>query len=443
MDDVTKTLAELVSETKADHPELVKQAGRAFADYLAAALSARKKAPVRRLARWTGRLGGDTFLLGQPEKAGAEEAALFNGFTSHYLDYDDAQANVMGHMSTVIFSALLSLARPEDTVSDFINAYLAGSELEGILGEVVNPAHKRAGWHPTATLGAIGAAAAIARFRHLGVEDTAEVLSLGATQAGGLGLEAGTDTKPLHAGFAARDGVTAYVLHEKAGLTSSDVAFNNEDGWVKAMTGKTLDAGYLRKRWLSPGQIVSPGLWMKSNGYCSAGMSGAAAAVALYEAGFTMDNVKEVIFHFTPGAGYSLHYDHPQTGQEGRFSLEYIVWQIFTFGEVRDEYFELPKVPEAFAQALPKFRRVDDLPPVAKDVRETAVEAVGEDGRRQTVRIKDPPGSPGRPFTEEELFRKLAAASDDAFAAAILEETGKWPEGILAPLLQTVEAFGK
>lgn len=69
-----------------------------------------------------------------------------------------------------------------------------------------------------------------------------------------------------------------------------------------------------------------------------------------------------MIFHFPPGKSYSLHYYAPKTGQQGRFSMEYVAWQILTKGDVDDDLFRLAKTPAAFIRALPKFGIKEDLP---------------------------------------------------------------------------------
>ena len=61
------------------------------------------------------------------------DKALYYGFASHYLDFDDAQANLAGHFSTVLYSALLAVLDPTDTWHDFLRAYIIGAELEGSL----------------------------------------------------------------------------------------------------------------------------------------------------------------------------------------------------------------------------------------------------------------------------------------------------------------------
>ena len=74
---------------------------------------------------------------------------MYYGFASHYLDFDDAQANLAGHFSTVLYSALLAVLEPNDTWHDFFRAYIIGAELEGIIGSLINPAHRTQGWHST------------------------------------------------------------------------------------------------------------------------------------------------------------------------------------------------------------------------------------------------------------------------------------------------------
>lgn len=422
MDAVTAAAVRCVQKTRVRRgPPLWEACRRAFLDYLGAAFAAREEPAVLRLAQLV-EGSGTVRLLTRNARAQAADAALFDGFLSHDLDFDDAEACVMGHISTAVFSALLAEAGPEDTWEDFYSAYLAGAELEGILGAAVNPAHKWEGFHPTATLGSIGAAAALARFRHLSEEETARVLSLAATQAAGLGLEAGSDGKPLHAGFAARNAVWALRL-VRAGLTANDSPFNAKDGWVKTVCRTEILAEDIERAWLAPGHLLSPGYWMKEHGYCSAGITGAAACRALYEEGRRLEDFRRVTFHFPPGAGYSMHYTRPMTGQEGRFSMEYVAWQVLTLGDADDAYFKLEHVPEDFLAALPKFARAEDLPPVARSVRIVEVTAETKDGEVLTRRVPDPPGAPSAPFDDARLARKLRIGMKKEFAARLLSES--------------------
>ncbi|WP_202922096.1 MmgE/PrpD family protein [Veillonella sp. R32] len=152
MDENTATIVELIRTTDiTDRPDLLNLAKVAFIDYMASTLAARKEPKVVALAAQvaTRRLAtGNQKLIGQPYETAPEYTAFFNGFCSHYLDYDDAQANIAGHFSTVLFSVLLAVAKPTNTVLDILTAYVVGAELEGLLGAYLNPNHKVAGWAP-------------------------------------------------------------------------------------------------------------------------------------------------------------------------------------------------------------------------------------------------------------------------------------------------------
>lgn len=422
MDEITRELAELILETDiAERPDLKEQSLRALADYLGAVWAGSREGAPQQMARFLQTRKGNVPALGFFLHTLPEEAALLNGFTSHYLDFDDAQANLMGHGSTVLFSVLLALADEDTTWNDFLSAYVAGSEIEGLLGAVINPSHKHQGWHPTATLGPIGGAAAIARLKHLSLDETAQLLSLGATQSGGLGLEAGTDTKPLHAGLAAANSVRAYFFLKSCGVTSSDSVFNAEDGWIRTISGASMQPGYGKDHWLHPGQILVPGLWMKEHQYCSAAIPGAAAVKALVGDGLRIEEVKQMTFHFPPGKSYSLHYDRPLTGKEGRFSMEFVAWQILKYGDVKDGLFKEEKVPKEFLDFQSRFSKAEDLPVASQEERRILVTAETVDGRHLTKEIPHPPGSPGRPFSWEELDRKLAIGTDGFFAKQVVQ----------------------
>lgn len=125
-------------------------------------------------------------------------------------------------------------------------------------------------------------------------------------------------------------------------------------------------------------------------------------------------------FHFPPGKSYSLHYHAPKTGQQGRFSMEYVAWQILTKGDVDDDLFRLAKTPASFIRALPKFGIKEDLPPAGQEVRRIVVTADTKDGRHFTEEILKPDGSPDHPFTKGDLTKKLAAASDEAYAEEMI-----------------------
>lgn len=404
MDSVTQTIVNYIEQTDVTNREdLLSVARIAFLDYLASLAPAETEQAVQDLARFIGTNG---------ENVSKADKALYYGFASHYLDFDDAQANLAGHFSTVLYSALLAVLEPHDTWHDFLRAYIIGAELEGVIGSLINPAHRTQGWHSTGTVGVIGAAAAIGALRGLHGESLAQLLSLAATQSAGMFFQSGTDGKPLHAGLAARNGVWAYELLQHTSLRTSTKPFDPERGWFKTIGNITVTSNDIASRWLAPGQLIDPGLWMKVHPYCSAAICGAEAAeiVAhrLYTSdSFLWDEINRVTVHFPPGADAALRYTLPKTGREGQFSIEYVVYQVLAYGEVQDELFKIDAIDQSVRDCMSRIERVYDLPKVSQTERITKVTVTLKNGDTFTETVNNPKGSPKNPLTMEDIRIKL------------------------------------
>ena len=433
MDSVTQTIVNYIEQTDvANREDLLSVASIAFLDYLASLAPAENEQAVRDLARFIGAkssIGSDVGrhmnstvfsdkIISEGntglaiENVSKADKALYYGFASHYLDFDDAQANLAGHFSTVLYSALLAVLEPMDTWHEFLRAYIIGAELEGIIGSLINPAHRTQGWHSTGTVGVIGAAAAIGALRGLHGESLAQLLSLAATQSAGMFFQSGTDGKPLHAGLAARNGVWAYELLQHTSLQTSTKPFDPERGWFKTIGNITVTSNDIASRWLAPGQLIDPGLWMKVHPYCSAAICGAEAAeiVAhrLYTSdSFLWDEINRVTVHFPPGADAALRYTLPKTGREGQFSIEYVVYQVLAYGEVQDELFKIDAIDQSVRDCMSRIERVYDLPKVSQTERITKVTVTLKNGDTFTETVNNPKGSPKNPLTMEDIRIKL------------------------------------
>ena len=459
MDSVTQTIVNYIEQTDvANREDLLSVARIAFLDYLASLAPAENEQAVQDLARFIGAkssIGSDvghvmnsTVLSGKVISEGKidlaienvfkADKALYYGFASHYLDFDDAQANLAGHFSTVLYSALLAVLEPTDTWNEFFRAYIIGAELEGIIGSLINPAHRTQGWHSTGTVGVIGAVAAIGALRGLHGESLAQLLSLAATQSAGMFFQSGTDGKPLHAGLAARNGVWAYELLQHTSLKTSTKPFDPERGWFKIIGKTTVTSNDIASRWLAPGQLIDPGLWMKVHPYCSAAICGAEAAEVVAHRLYTSssyvskhnylspdteeqdqcrlcttpdfslwDEINRVTVHFPPGADAALRYTSPTTGREGQFSIEYIVYQVLAYGSVQDELFKIDAIDTDVRDCMSRIERVYDLPKVSQTERITKVTVTLKNGDTFTETVNNPKGSPKNPLTMEDIRIKL------------------------------------
>lgn len=466
MDSVTQTIVNYIEQTDVTNREdLLSVARIAFLDYLASLAPAENKQAVRDLARFIGAkssigldvgrhmnssvFSGKVISAGNTglaiENVSKVDKALYYGFASHYLDSDDAQANLAGHFSTVLYSALLAVLELTDTWHEFFRAYIIGAELEGIIGSLINPAHRTQGWHSTGTVGVIGAAAAIGALRGLHGESLAQLLSLAATQSAGMFFQSGTDGKPLHAGLAARNGVWAYELLQHTSLRTSTKPFDPERGWFKTIGNITVTSNDIASRWLAPGQLIDPGLWMKVHPYCSAAICGAEAAeiVAhrLYTSdSFLWDEINRVTVHFPPGADAALRYTSPTTGREGQFSIEYIVYQVLAYGAVQDELFKIDIIDSSIRDYMSRIERVYDLPKVSQTERITKVTVILKNGDTFTETVNNPKGSPNNPLTMEDIRIKLGLTLKADQIDRIIEAFTHTDE--VEPFLQTLRKEG-
>lgn len=463
MDLVTQTIVNYIEQTDVTNREdLLSVARIAFLDYLASLAPAETEQAVQDLARFIGTNG---------ENISRADKALYYGFASHYLDFDDAQANLAGHFSTVLYSALLAVLEPTDRWRDFFRAYIIGAELEGIIGSLINPAHRTQGWHSTGTVGVIGAAAAIGALRGLHGESLVQLLSLAATQSAGMFFQSGTDGKPLHAGLAARNGVWVYELLQHTSLQTSTKPFDPERGWFKTIGNITVTSNDIASRWLAPGQLIDPGLWMKVHPYCSAAICGAEAAETVAHRIYTSssyvskhynvspdaeeqgkrrlcatlvsslwDDIDRVTVHFPPGADAALRYTAPSTGREGQFSIEYIVYQVLAYGAVQDELFKIDTIDQSVRDYMSRIERVYDLPKVSQTERITKVTVTLKNGDTFTETVNNPKGSPNNPLTLEDIRIKLGLTLETKQIDRMIEAFTNTDK--VGPFLQTLRKEG-
>ncbi|MEM1430879.1 MAG: MmgE/PrpD family protein [Pseudomonadota bacterium] len=197
--------------------------------------------PVARVARAQVSAEGGA---GQASVAGlagmavpARAAAFANGTVSHALDYDDTHFAHIGHPSVVVLPAVLAVAeRAGAPAGAVLSAAIVGSEASVRVGQWLGESHAAAGFHTTATAGAIGAGLGVARLMGLSEAAVGHVLGLLSTRASGLRTQFGTMGKPLNAGFAAAAAVEAADL-VAAGAVSAPGALAGSQGFGPAHRG--------------------------------------------------------------------------------------------------------------------------------------------------------------------------------------------------------------
>ena len=119
--------------------------------------------------------------------------------------------------------------------SDALLGIAAGAELMCRMALVAPTAIHRAGFHPTAVIGALGAAAGVGRALGHGPRQITCALGIAGSLASGIieYLAEGTWTKRLHAGWAAHSGVRAALLAGH-GFLGPRTVFEGEHGFFHA-----------------------------------------------------------------------------------------------------------------------------------------------------------------------------------------------------------------
>lgn len=258
-------------------------------------------------------------LLGRRAEASVAQAALINGAAGHALDYDDVNLAMGGHPTAPVLPAVLALAEHRRLPGrELLTAFLAGYEAECRIGRLIGPSHYAAGFHATATVGSLGAAAGVGRLLGLDGERMAIAFGLAATQAAGLKSMFGTMAKPLHAGKAAANGLLAARLAAR-GFTAAADALETDQGFVAALAG-TLDA---EAALAAParGYHVLNNLF-KYHAACYMTHSPIEAVSALKEAhAIDPAAVERITLVVAPGHLKVCNIQAPKTGLECKFSL--------------------------------------------------------------------------------------------------------------------------
>ncbi len=360
--------------------------------------------------------------LGAALRTSAEGAALVNGTSGHALDYDDVSISVRGHPSVVVLPAALAVAQSvRASGRALLEAYVAGVEVTAKLGRVMGPAHYQAGWHATSTLGTLGSAAAAGRLLGLDAGRLAHALAIAVSEASGSRQNFGTMIKPFHTGHAARCGVHAARLAQK-GLTGDPTAIEGPVGFFAMFAfGEARPADLVRALG-APFDLVAPGFSVKKYPCCFATHRAADGVLDLAGAhGIRADDVEAVRVTIPVGGGQPLIHDRPQTGLQGKFSMQYVVAAALLDRRLGFDSFSDAAVLRPAAQAL--LRRVtvvEDpaIPDAANPMEQgyVTVEVRTRTGRRFTGRVDHPRGSPELPLGRAELvakFRDCAARALD------------------------------
>lgn len=342
--------------------------------------------------------------------ASPQDSALYNGALAHAIDYDDVTHPAYAHAGASIVPAILATAYREDVSgSDALSAYILGIEMVSKLGRALNTAHYKNGWHASATFGTMGAAATAAAILRLDADAYARTLALAASASSGLRANFGTMTKPLHVGYAARNGVLA-ALMARAGVTASTDILEHPYGFAQVFNHHDNVADEHFETWGDPLEILTEfGLGLKPYPACGAAHPPIEAAANMRD---QIDGGLEAItdirigvteMHFEP-----MIYDRATTGLEAKFCMGFCIAAALLDGDVTLRTFDDTNLARINASGLVEKVRMELDDRVAGNSEFGSVVTISTTSGQQLEQIIPLAiGKPERWFPKERLATKF------------------------------------
>jgi len=184
---------------------------------------------------------GSCTAIGHARTLSAAAAALVNGTAIHGEDFDDTFEGGPVHAGAVIVPAVLAACERHDLDGRAALLGIAvGVETMCRLSTVAPTLTHKAGFHPTAVFGAMGAAAGVGAALKLESRQLVNALGTAASMASGIieYLAEGAWTKRLHAGWAAQSGIRAALLG-RAGFSGPRTVFEGVHGFFHGFAHTT------------------------------------------------------------------------------------------------------------------------------------------------------------------------------------------------------------
>jgi 2-methylcitrate dehydratase PrpD len=391
---------------------------------------------------------GPCSAIGHARTLSAAAAAFVNGTAAHGEDFDDTFEGGPVHAGAVIVPAVLAACerhRPDGAKA--LLGIAVGVETMCRLSLVAPKAVHRAGFHPTAVFGAVGAAAGVSAALGLNRQQIVDALGTAGSMASGIieYLAEGAWTKRLHPGWAAQSGLRAALLG-RAGFAGPRTVFEGVHGLFNGFA-HTVDGDYRQltgdfgQRWVTETLAFKPyPCGTMAHPYID-------CARRLAARGIAADDVAELICEVAEGTVHRLweplaSKQRPPNGYAAKFSTPFLLAAGFVHGGVGLEAFSAQAVGDAAVLALAAKVRyvVDPANPYPHNFT-GHIRAVMRDGSVIEERQPHLRGGAQEPLTQADIAEKFVLNArhggwDDKQSAAALALLARLYDGKidLAPL---------
>lgn len=355
------------------------------------------------------------------------EAALANGTAIHGFEIDDVHVASSLHPAAVVIPALMALLpAAASSGRDLLTAMAAGYESGIRAGMAAGMRHSTSGFHVTGTIGTVAAGMAAARLLRLDADRTLHALGIAVTQASGLySARKNAMTKRLHAGMAARAGVTGALLASRGFTGASQVLEADFGGLFSAMSGEhppeTILDG-IGSRW------ETARVGFKAYASCASSHTVVDALDQLMAQGLTADNLDGLEIALGRKGLINVGWDYvPDTVVSAQMNARYVAAVKLLEGAVfvrqfRDDLLADPRVLALIARMTTRHDPDIDAQGAAK--RHTVqITARLRDGTRLSARVEQRKGSAEHPLDADAIcakFRGVVGGSDIVDAGRML-----------------------
>jgi 2-methylcitrate dehydratase PrpD len=283
---------------------------------------------------------GSCTAIGHARTLTAAGAAFVNGTAAHGEDFDDTFEGGPVHAGAVIVPAVLAACErhnPDGRMA--LTGIAVGVEVLCRLSLVVPKAVHKAGFHPTAVFGAMGAAAGVGAALGLNARQIVDAFGVAGSMAGGIieYLAEGAWTKRLHAGWAAQSGIRAALL-ARGGFVGPRTVFEGVHGLFHGFAHTTrgdYDAlvGDFGARWVTDTLAFKPypcGTMAQPYIDC---------ARRLAARGIKAEDFGEIVCEVAEGTVHRLweplaDKQRPRNGYAAKFAVPYLLAAGFVHGNV-------------------------------------------------------------------------------------------------------------
>ncbi|REG86695.1 MmgE/PrpD family protein [Marinomonas pollencensis] len=342
--------------------DVTESAKRAILDYIGVSIPGSQQPVAQNLFAWAEKRnwGKTATVIGRKIKMAPENAALINAASGHALDFDDTSWSTIGHPTTVIFPAILSLAEEYNcTGKQTLLAYIAGLEVAHKIADLMMPEASENGWHTTGIFYTLGTAAAACQLLQLAKEQSALCMALALSKSSGIRSNFGTQAKPYHAGMSAKAGLEAVSL-TLSGINSSPTALEDEDGFIQCYASSELAkiVKNMAKPVLfgSPWDITHRGYAFKKYPNCSGNHPACDAILEWLNKNPTpIEDIASIHCGVSLLGPKELVCDQPKTPTEARFSIQFSLACALTYGKITlseftDEIILSPHIQELMSR---------------------------------------------------------------------------------------------